>query len=52
MAIYSYRLAGDGIRWMFVIDLPPARDGRHRQLKRKGYRSQDAARPRHRAARR
>jgi len=43
MAIYGYRLARGGTRWMFVIDLPPAADGRRRQHKRKGFRSQDAA---------
>ena len=43
MAIYSYRLARGGTRWMFIIDLPQAGDGRRRQLKRKGFRSQDAA---------
>jgi len=43
MAIYSYRLARGGTRWMFIIDLPPAGDGRRRQLKRKGFRSQEAA---------
>lgn len=43
MAIYSYRMACGQTRWMFVIDLPPAADGKRRQMCRKGFRSQDAA---------
>jgi len=51
MAIWSYRLARGEIRWMFMIDLPPAADGRRRQLKRKGFRTNDAALDAERAAR-
>ena len=43
MAIYSYRLARGQIRWQFIIDLPPAADGRRRQMNRKGLVSQQAA---------
>jgi hypothetical protein len=43
VAIYSYQLARGQIRWMFTIDLPPAADGRRRQMNRKGFLSQDAA---------
>ena len=43
MAIYSYRLARGQTRWMFTIDLPPAADGRRRQMNRKGFVSQEAA---------
>ncbi|MFC0530426.1 tyrosine-type recombinase/integrase [Phytohabitans kaempferiae] len=43
MAIYSYRLARGQTRWMFTIDLPPAADGRRRQMNRKGFLSQAAA---------
>lgn len=43
MAIYSYRLASGQTRWMFTIDLPPAADGRRRQMNRKGFVSQEAA---------
>lgn len=43
MAIYSYRLARGQTRWMFTIDLPPASDGRRRQMNRKGFPSQNAA---------
>lgn len=42
MAIYPYRLAHGQTRWMFVI-LPPAADGKRRQMCRKGFRSQEAA---------
>ncbi|HEU5109904.1 MAG TPA: Arm DNA-binding domain-containing protein, partial [Micromonosporaceae bacterium] len=37
------RLAGGQTRWMFTIDLPPATDGRRRQMNRKGFTSQRAA---------
>lgn len=43
MAIYSYRLSRGQTRWMFTIDLPPAADGRRRQMNRKGFLSQQAA---------
>ena len=43
MAIYSYRLARGQIRWQFTIDLPPAADGKRRQMNRKGFRSEPAA---------
>ena len=43
MAIYSYQLARGQTRWMFTIDLPPAADGRRRQMNRKGFVSQEAA---------
>jgi hypothetical protein len=43
VAIYSYQLARGQTRWMFTIDLPPAADGRRRQLNRKGFASQEAA---------
>ncbi len=43
MATYSYRLARGQTRWMFIIDLPPAADGRRRQINRKGFKSQEAA---------
>lgn len=43
MAIYSYQLARGQTRWMFMIDLPPAADGKRRQMNRKGFLSQDAA---------
>jgi integrase len=43
MAIYSYQLARGQTRWMFVIDLPPAADGKRRQMNRKGFLSDKAA---------
>jgi hypothetical protein len=43
VAIYSYQLARGQTRWMFTIDLPPAADGRRRQMNRKGFASQEAA---------
>lgn len=43
MAIYSYRLARGQTRWQFIVDLPPAADGRRRQMNRKGFVSQEAA---------
>jgi hypothetical protein len=43
MAIYSYQLSRGQARWMYTIDLPPAADGRRRQMNRKGFVSQDAA---------
>jgi hypothetical protein len=43
VAIYSYQLARGQTRWMFTIDLPPAADGRRRQMNRKGFVSQEAA---------
>ena len=43
MAIYSYQLAGGQTRWMFTIDLPPAADGKRRQMNRKGFKSEAAA---------
>ncbi|HEX2771024.1 MAG TPA: hypothetical protein VHN18_01180 [Micromonosporaceae bacterium] len=30
-------------RWQFIVDLPPAADGRRRQMDRKGFVSQEAA---------
>jgi hypothetical protein len=38
VAIYSYQLARGQTRWMFTIDLPPAADGKRRQMNRKGNR--------------
>ena len=43
MAIYSYHLSRGQIRWQFVIDLPPAADGKRRQLNRKGFVRQEDA---------
>jgi integrase len=43
VAIYSYQLSRGQTRWMYTIDLPPAGDGRRRQMNRKGFVSQDAA---------
>jgi integrase len=43
MAIYSYRLGRGQIRWQFIIDLPPAADGKRRQMNRKGFLSEPAA---------
>jgi hypothetical protein len=43
MPVYDYRLADGRTRWMFIIDLPPAGDGKRRQMKRKGFPSQTAA---------
>jgi hypothetical protein len=43
VAIYSYQFARGQTRWMFTIDLPPAADGRRRQMNRKGFVSQQAA---------
>jgi hypothetical protein len=43
VAIYPYQLAGGQTRWMFTIDLPPAADGRRRQMNRKGFTSEAAA---------
>jgi len=43
MAIYPYRLARGQTRWMFTIDLPPAADGKRRQMNRKGFLRQEDA---------
>src|SRR5438045_3999561 len=43
MAVYDYELADGQTRWMFIIDLPPAADGRRRQKKRQGFPTQAAA---------
>lgn len=43
MAIYSYRLSRGQARWMYTIDLPPAADGRRRQMNRKGFLRQEDA---------
>ena len=43
MAIYSYQLARGQTRWQFTIDLPPAADGKRRQLNRKGFLRQEDA---------
>jgi hypothetical protein len=43
VAIFSYQLTGGRTRWMFTIDLPPAANGRRRQMNRRGFVSQDAA---------
>jgi hypothetical protein len=36
VAIYSYQLSRGQTRWMFTIDLPPAADGRRRQMNLSG----------------
>jgi integrase len=37
-------LANGAVRWLFVTDLPPGVDGRRRQMKRRGFRDETAAR--------
>jgi hypothetical protein len=43
VAIYSYQLSRGQTRWQFIIDLPPAADGKRRQLNRKGFLRQEDA---------
>ncbi|MEV8517866.1 site-specific integrase [Dactylosporangium sp. NPDC051484] len=43
MAIFSYQLSRGQTRWQFTIDLPPASDGKRRQMNRKGFLRQEDA---------
>lgn len=43
MSIFSYQLSRGQTRWQFTIDLPPAADGRRRQMNRKGFLRQEDA---------
>lgn len=43
MTVGSYQLSNKKTLWYFVIDLPPADDGKRRQYKRRGYPSETAA---------
>jgi hypothetical protein len=43
LSIFSYQLSRGQTRWQFTIDLPPAADGRRRQMNRKGFLRQEDA---------